>query len=193
MAPAPAPADRRPTDTFPETGAAAVPGPGLPPRPVARPLRGDHGRCERRQDIRPALSEQGASSDGGDGPAAAVTAAGKGIGAARARKLARRGYRLTIMARSDSIQDVAAGVGADAVQGTSTKVEDPVRLVDRAMTSHDRVDAVVANTGLSRDRGDCDGKFFDIGEREASSTTTTSTGATCSTCSSRTSSVWRDS
>ena len=99
------------------------------------------------------------------GPAAVATAASKGIGAACAREPARRGYRLTIMARSDSIRDVAAEIGTEAVRGDVTEAGDLVRLVDRAMAAHGRIDAAVVGTGMSRDPGD--GGSFDI-HREAS-------------------------
>lgn len=92
---------------------------------------------------------------------ALVTAASQGIGATCARELAGRSYRLTLMARSDAIHDIAGELGAIAVQGDVTKAEDLERVVETAMAEHGRIDAVVANTGLSRDRGKYKGLFFD--------------------------------
>ncbi|MEM7124211.1 MAG: SDR family oxidoreductase [Pseudomonadota bacterium] len=97
----------------------------------------------------------------GTQPTAIVTAASKGIGAACARELARRGYRLAIMARSDAILDVAGEIGAQAFQGDVTNTEDLARFVMGAHEHLGRIDALVANTGLSTDNGGYDGSFFD--------------------------------
>ncbi|MBT7648593.1 MAG: SDR family NAD(P)-dependent oxidoreductase, partial [Rhodospirillaceae bacterium] len=94
-------------------------------------------------------------------PSAIVTAASQGIGAACACDLAKRGYRLTIMARSELIHEVARETGAIAIQGDVTKPKDLERLVDQALQTHGRIDAVVANTGLSRDIGSYTGKHYD--------------------------------
>jgi NAD(P)-dependent dehydrogenase (short-subunit alcohol dehydrogenase family) len=75
-----------------------------------------------------------------DAPVALVTAASRGIGAACARVLAGRGYRLALRAIADEL-------GAVAVEGS---VADPAaleRLVAAAMDAHGRIDAVVNNTG----------------------------------------------
>ena len=93
-------------------------------------------------------------------PTAIVTAASKGIGAACVRELARRGYGLAIMARSDAIHDVAGEVGAKAFQGDVTNADDLARFVAGAHEHLGRIDAVVANTGLSTDNGGYDGSFF---------------------------------
>ena len=100
-------------------------------------------------------------------PTAIVTAASKGIGAACVRELARRGYGLAIMARSDAIHDVASEVGAEAFQGDVTNAQDLARFIAGAHEHLGRIDAVVANTGMSRDVGGYDGSFFDI-NRDAS-------------------------
>ena len=97
-------------------------------------------------------------------PTAIVTAASKGIGAACARHLAGLGYRLAIMARSDAIHDVAAGIGAKAFQADVTQPEDLARFVADAHAHLGRIDAVVANTGLSGDLDTYDGSFFDINQ-----------------------------
>jgi NAD(P)-dependent dehydrogenase (short-subunit alcohol dehydrogenase family) len=97
----------------------------------------------------------------GKRPSAIVTAASQGIGAACARGLAERGYSLTIMARSDLIHEVARETGAIAIQGDVTKPEDLERLTETALKAHGQIDAVVANTGLSRDIGSYTGKHFD--------------------------------
>jgi len=97
-------------------------------------------------------------------PSAIVTAASQGVGAACARELAARGYRLTIMARSEGIHDIAGDTGAVAMQGDVTRPEDLERLVALALDTHGRIDAVVANTGLSRDNRGFKGLHYDPDE-----------------------------
>lgn len=77
---------------------------------------------------------------------AIVTAAGRGMGAAIARELAARGYRLALMSLSNAGQ-VARELGGVAIEGSVTREEDLDRLVDLAMRTYGRIDAVVNNTG----------------------------------------------
>ncbi|MEM9597957.1 MAG: SDR family oxidoreductase [Acidobacteriota bacterium] len=79
-------------------------------------------------------------------PVALVTAAGRGIGAACALELSRRGYHLALLSPSGA-PDVAAETGAVAVAGSVTDTDDLRTLVDGAMERWGRIDAVVANTG----------------------------------------------
>src|SRR5262245_60709128 len=80
-------------------------------------------------------------------PVAIVTAASRGMGAACARELARRGYDLALMARSDDIHALAAELGAVAITGSVATESDLRRLVDAAVARYGRIDAVVNNTG----------------------------------------------
>ena len=80
-------------------------------------------------------------------PVAIVTAASKGMGAEIARELARRGYRLALMARSESIQDLARDLGGLALQGSVTEATDLERLVALTVETYGRIDAVVNHTG----------------------------------------------
>ena len=82
-----------------------------------------------------------------DRPTAIVTAAGSGIGAACARELATRGYRLFVMSRSDSIEALANELDAVGVRGSVTSPADLERLVGAALSATGRLDAVVNNTG----------------------------------------------
>ena len=76
-------------------------------------------------------------------PVAIVTAASKGMGAAIARELAGRGYRLALMARSEGINALASELGGVALQGSVIELKDLERLVALAQERYGRVDAVV--------------------------------------------------
>jgi NAD(P)-dependent dehydrogenase (short-subunit alcohol dehydrogenase family) len=82
-----------------------------------------------------------------DAPVALVTAASRGIGAACARVLAGRGYRLALLARSDGLRVLAEELGALAVAGSVADPGDLGRFVSLALERYGRVDAVVNNTG----------------------------------------------
>jgi NAD(P)-dependent dehydrogenase (short-subunit alcohol dehydrogenase family) len=80
-------------------------------------------------------------------PVAIVTAASKGMGAAIARELHARGYRLALLARSEGLQEVARETDALAVQGSVTEAADLERLVRETLHRYGRIDAVVNHTG----------------------------------------------
>ena len=82
-----------------------------------------------------------------DRPVAIITAGSRGMGAACAREMARRGYALALMARSDDVNPLAAELGAVAVTGSVTEEPDLRKLVDAALARYGRIDAVVNNTG----------------------------------------------
>lgn len=79
--------------------------------------------------------------------AAIVTAAGQGMGAACARELAARGYRVALMSLSERAVLLAEELGGVGLRGSVTETADLQRLVDAAMAKYGRVDAVVNNTG----------------------------------------------
>ncbi|MCP4384295.1 MAG: SDR family NAD(P)-dependent oxidoreductase, partial [Hyphomicrobiales bacterium] len=78
---------------------------------------------------------------------AIITAGGRGMGAATARRLAKDGYRLALMSPSDSAGILAAELGGVAVRGRTENAGDLEALVGRAMETFGRVDAVVTHTG----------------------------------------------
>lgn len=80
-------------------------------------------------------------------PVAAVTAASRGIGAACARELSRRGFRVILLARSAQVEILAAELGATAVRGSVQAPADILRVVETARERFGRLDAVVNNTG----------------------------------------------
>lgn len=80
-------------------------------------------------------------------PVAIVTAASKGMGAAIARELHERGYRLALLARSEGLQEIARETNALAVQGSVTETADLDRLVRETLERYGRIDAAVNHTG----------------------------------------------
>lgn len=80
-----------------------------------------------------------------------ITAAGKGMGAACARELAKDGARLALLSPSgaaDTAEAVrAAGCEAIQIPGSVTETTDLDRLVDEALSRWGRIDGLVANTG----------------------------------------------
>ena len=81
------------------------------------------------------------------GRVAVVTGAGRGIGAATARVLRAKGYRLALMSPSGSAELLARDLGAVATRGSTAVAADLEALVATALTSYRRVDAVVYSTG----------------------------------------------
>ncbi len=76
-----------------------------------------------------------------------VTGAGRGIGAAIARQMHARGYAVVLMSPSDSCEKLAADLGGVAHRGVVQNPDDLNALVDLAMTTHGRIDAVLNHTG----------------------------------------------
>jgi NAD(P)-dependent dehydrogenase (short-subunit alcohol dehydrogenase family) len=82
-----------------------------------------------------------------DGKVAIVTAASKGMGAACARELAKRGYHIALMARSAEVLHLARELNGVGIQGSVTADEDLQTLVTKTLETYGRIDAVVNNTG----------------------------------------------
>lgn len=82
-----------------------------------------------------------------DAPVAIVTAASRGMGAASARELARRGWRVSLMARGDDVDTLARDLGGIATRGDTARDEDLARTVKATLGAYGRVDGVVNNTG----------------------------------------------
>ncbi|MEP7328171.1 MAG: SDR family oxidoreductase [Betaproteobacteria bacterium] len=80
-------------------------------------------------------------------PVALITAASKGMGAACARELARRGYRVSLLARSADVDALARELNGGATRGSVDSAEDLERFVGETLAAYGRIDAVVNNTG----------------------------------------------
>ena len=78
---------------------------------------------------------------------ALVTAAGRGMGAAIARRLARDGYAIGLLSPGGTVEALAAELGGFAVKGSVTEPADLERLVKGALERHGRIDSVVVNVG----------------------------------------------
>src|SRR3989304_3440908 len=98
-----------------------------------------------------------------DRSVAIVTAASSGIGRSCARKLDACGYQLFLLSRSDSVSNLAIELGGVGVQGSVTVEDDLRRVVDIAVKSFGRVDAVFNGTGHARSSIDPTGRRFDPG------------------------------
>jgi NAD(P)-dependent dehydrogenase (short-subunit alcohol dehydrogenase family) len=82
-----------------------------------------------------------------DQQVAIVTAAGRGIGAACARVLSAKGYRVALLSRSEDAIHLARELGGLGRQGSVTVAADLKDLVTRTLETYGRIGAVVNNTG----------------------------------------------
>jgi len=80
-------------------------------------------------------------------PVVIITAAGRGIGAACARELARSGYAVALISPSERAEVLAGELKGIGVRGDVTRPEDLQTLVQLTLNRWGRIDAVVNNTG----------------------------------------------
>lgn len=80
-------------------------------------------------------------------PVAIVTAAGRGIGAAIARELHARGWRLALMSVSGNAEALARELGQLGLAGSIMEPGDLERLVAATLDRYGRLDGVVNNAG----------------------------------------------
>lgn len=82
-----------------------------------------------------------------DQPVALFTAAGSGIGAAAARRLAHEGWAVAILSPSGRGAALAEELGGLGLTGSNLEPADLQRLVDAAVARWGRIDAVVNSAG----------------------------------------------
>ena len=82
-----------------------------------------------------------------DPQVALITAAGSGMGAAVARRLAADGYRVAILSSSGKGEALARELGGVGVTGSNREVADLERLVGLAVDTYGHIDAVVNSAG----------------------------------------------
>ncbi|MCG7364424.1 SDR family oxidoreductase [Roseomonas sp. ACRSG] len=78
---------------------------------------------------------------------AIITAAGSGMGAAAARRLAADGFKVAVLSSSGKGEALARELGGLGVTGSNQSVEDLERLVDQTMQRWGRVDVLVNSAG----------------------------------------------
>jgi len=83
------------------------------------------------------------------------------MGAATAREMHRRGYKLALMSPSDSCEFLAQELGSVAHRGKAENAEDTQAAFDLAMTTYDRIDACLIHVG-----GPPKGDLLDIPEED---------------------------
>lgn len=76
-----------------------------------------------------------------------VTGGGRGIGGAVAREMHARGYALALMSPSESCEVLAKELGGIAHRGVAQSADDLKGIVDLAMKTYGRIDAVLNHTG----------------------------------------------
>lgn len=76
-----------------------------------------------------------------------LTGAGRGIGAAVAREMAARGYKVALMSPSENCEKLAADLGGVARRGVAQSDDDLRGIVDLAISTYGRIDAVLNHTG----------------------------------------------
>ncbi len=90
-----------------------------------------------------------------------IIGGGRGMGAAIAREMHGRGYRLALMSPSESCEQLAAELGQVAVRGKAENAADTQAAFDLAMQSYGRIDALLIHVG-----GPPKGDLLDIEESD---------------------------
>lgn len=76
-----------------------------------------------------------------------ITGGGRGMGAAVARAMHARGYKLVLMSPSENCETLAAELGGVARRGVAQSAADLKGIVDLAVSTYGRIDAVLNHTG----------------------------------------------
>lgn len=90
-----------------------------------------------------------------------IVGGGRGMGAATAREMYGRGYKLALMSPSTSCEELAAELGGVARRGKAENAEDIQGIFDLAMGAWSRVDAVLIHVG-----GPPKGDLLEISEQD---------------------------
>lgn len=90
-----------------------------------------------------------------------IIGGGRGMGAATAREMHSRGYRLALMSPSKSCERLAEELGGVAHRGSAENAEDTQAIFDLAMQSHGRIDACLIHVG-----GPPKGDLLEIAEED---------------------------
>ncbi len=90
-----------------------------------------------------------------------IIGGGRGMGAATAREMHIRGYKLALMSPSDSCETLADELGGVAHRGRAENAADTQAAFDLAMTTYGRIDACLIHVG-----GPPKGDLLDIPEED---------------------------
>lgn len=90
-----------------------------------------------------------------------IIGGGRGMGAAVAREMHARGYRLALMSPSDSCEALASELGGVAHRGRAENAEDTQAIFDLAMATYGRIDACLIHVG-----GPPKGDLLDISDED---------------------------
>jgi NAD(P)-dependent dehydrogenase (short-subunit alcohol dehydrogenase family) len=90
-----------------------------------------------------------------------IAGGGRGMGAATAREMHKRGYKLALMSPSDSCETLAAELGGVARRGVAESGEDIEAIVALTMETYGRIDSVLIHVG-----GPPKGDLLDISEED---------------------------
>lgn len=90
-----------------------------------------------------------------------IIGGGRGMGAATAREMHDRGYRLALMSPSESCETLAAELGGVAHRGRAERAEDTQAIFDLAMQNYGRIDACLIHVG-----GPPKGDLLEIAEED---------------------------
>ncbi|MSU90780.1 SDR family oxidoreductase [Rhodobacteraceae bacterium 2CG4] len=90
-----------------------------------------------------------------------IIGGGRGMGAATAREMHARGYRLVLMSPSESCEALAGELGGAARRGRAENADDTRAILDLAMRTHGRIDACLIHVG-----GPPKGDLLEISEED---------------------------
>ena len=90
-----------------------------------------------------------------------IVGGGKGMGAAVAREMNKRHYRLALMSPSENCEKLANELGGIAVRGKAENVADTQALFDATMEKYGRIDSLLIHVG-----GPPKGDLLDIADED---------------------------
>ena len=76
-----------------------------------------------------------------------IIGGGRGMGAATAREMRKKGYELSLMSPSESCQHLAQKLDGVALRGRAENPQNVTELVDLTMDTYGRIDAVLIHVG----------------------------------------------
>lgn len=88
-----------------------------------------------------------------------ITGGGKGMGAAIAREMHKRKYKLALMSPSENCETVASELGGIAVRGRAESAKDTKDFVNSVIKTYGRIDSLLVHVG-----GPPKGDLLDISE-----------------------------